>query len=272
MKMDNHYLIPNPDYNVKYRKVKNNRSINNIQRKKIPKKNDMSAYDEIISRAKNTIDIFQKQLEQTIPNIINYENNINNIKNIQSYRNINQPTSNKLGGHKSARILSGSSSYFQPILTDIDNLNKEQAYTQNINESYNINSGVGVDDYYKKLFQKSKNENIKLIKKINELENINFNNERIIMDYKNEKNLLLQRIQELENIINEYENQNNSKNFMDNSSEKIDFYNNINNNEYIFLNNERNKILEENENLKNEINKILQDNNNDKSIFFKLVQ
>ena len=52
--MENPYLLKNnPQYNLKYKKVKNNRSINNIQRKKISKKENMSAYDEIILRGYN---------------------------------------------------------------------------------------------------------------------------------------------------------------------------------------------------------------------------
>ena len=246
--MENQYLLKNnSQYNIKYKKLKNNHSLNKVQRTKKPNR-DISAYDEIISRAKNTIDIFQKQLELTIPSIINYESNINNIKNSKSFRN--QPQNNKRD-QKSVRVFSGSSLYYQPILAEIANQSKEKIQNQNINDN--------TDEYYKILYQKSKNENIVLINRINELEKININNERIIIEYKNEKKFLLDKIQELENILSDYENQNNnSKNFLENLNEKND----INNNELIMITNERNIIMQENENLKNEINKILQENTN----------
>ena len=249
----------NPQYNLKYKKIQNNRSINNIQKKKKQNKDELSAYDEIISRAKNTINIFQKQLEQTIPSIINYENNINNLKSVKSYRNINQASKKHI--EKSVKAPSGSSIYFQPILTNIENLSKEQIKSQNLDsfssDKYALNPNV--DNYYIKLYHQSKNENIKLKNRINELEKINVNNERIISDYKNEQKYLLERIKELESIINEFENQNNSRNIMENSSEKHDF-SNIKNNDFFYYN-EKNRIIQENEKLKNEIRIILKDNN-----------
>ena len=101
--MENQYLLINtPKNNINYKKLKNNRSSNYNPHKKIPKNSEISTYDEIISRAKNTIDIFQKQLEQTIPSIINYENDINNIKNTKSYQYKNQPIYKQ--DQKTARI------------------------------------------------------------------------------------------------------------------------------------------------------------------------
>ena len=248
--MENQYLLINtPKNNINYKKLKNNRSSNYNPRKKLPKNSEISTYDEIISRAKNTIDIFQKQLEQTIPSIINYENDINNIKNTKSYQYINQPIYKQ--DQKTARISSGSSAYFQPILTDIGNMSKEQIMIEKKNEEKN-NEGMG--DYFKKLYKKSKDENLKLIERINELENLNINNEGIILEYKNENTFLVEKIKELENIINEYENNSNNINNFYNS-------NNGNENDYMYLNIQKNKIMKENEDLKNEIKKILKDNN-----------
>ena len=84
-----------PQYNSMYKKVKSKKPISNQKRKIMSYNDEMYAYDEIISRAKNTIDVFQKQLEQTIPSLISYENNINNIKNIKSASNVYIPFMNK---------------------------------------------------------------------------------------------------------------------------------------------------------------------------------
>ena len=241
-------LIKSPQYDVNFKKI-NNHSIINFKRIKMKKKEDIVNYDEIISRAKNTIDSFQKQLEETIPSITNYGSKINNIKNIKnsknikSYLNIHQPSYNKKR-ERTTRVLSGSSLYFQPILTDITNSSKDQISRKiitensydNINDNYN---NIHTDEYYKKLYRKSKNENIKLIKRISELENINKKNEKIIIDYKNEKNFLIKKIEDLQNIINEYENKNNyNYNNITHNNQDIKYDFNIkNNNGYIILNN-----------------------------------
>ena len=86
--MENKYDIE--EYNSTYKKVKNNRQ-RIPHRKSLSNKEEMSVYDEIISRAKDTIDVFQKQLEETIPSIISYENNINKYKTIKTVRGPNTP-------------------------------------------------------------------------------------------------------------------------------------------------------------------------------------
>ena len=257
--MENKYDIE--EYNSTYKKVKNNRQ-RIPHRKSLSNKEEMSVYDEIISRAKDTIDVFQKQLEETIPSIICYENNINKYKTIKSVRGSNTPFSYKKK-HRSARDLSGNSIYYQPILTDIENINNSNIPNGNIKD-YNDNifssNNSNVDEYYKNLYQKAKSENIKLIKKINEAKNINIKNERKIYELTNDKNILIQKIKELEAIISEYENQ--SQVVTDNSSEKHNFSTKHITNDIILLSNERNQIIEENLNLKNEIAKILKDNQN----------
>jgi hypothetical protein len=81
-------------------------------------RNDMSAYDAIISKAKNTIDVFQRQLEQTIPSIVNYEHNMSNTKKVITARYPNTPSINK-SNYKSERALSGNSILYQPIFTEL---------------------------------------------------------------------------------------------------------------------------------------------------------
>ena len=132
--MENKYDIE--EYNSTYKKVKNSRQ-KIPHRKSLSNKEEMSVYDEIISRAKDTIDVFQKQLEETIPSIICYENNINKYKTIKSVRGSNTPFSFKKK-QKSARDLSGNSIYYQPILTDIENINNSNIPNGNIKD-YNDN-------------------------------------------------------------------------------------------------------------------------------------
>jgi hypothetical protein len=90
-------------------------------------------------------------------------------------------------------------------------------------------------------------------------ENKNLNNERIILDFMNEKAILLKKIKELETIISEYEN--NSNTGLESSMEKNQNFI-PNNEEFILLNSERNKYMQENNSLKEEISKILKENNN----------
>ena len=146
-----------------YKKVKSRRSLNNPKRKILSYNDEMYAYDEIISRAKNTIDIFHKQLEQTIPSIISHENNITNIKNVNSVRNVYSPSINKNNkqNYKSARDLSSNSIYYQPILTDLGNVSNTQVSHEDANENINNNNSINkininsnVDEYYKNLYKK----------------------------------------------------------------------------------------------------------------------
>ena len=158
--MEYHYILgDSPKYNKMYRKVKNKHLNSKHLRKKESSKDDMSTYDEIISKAKNTIDVFQKQLERTIPSIISYENSLNTIKNIKSVRNANHSVLNNIS-HKSARALCANALYYQPLLTDIVNLSKSQISDENdeneINNDNIFNVNANVDEYYKSLYQKAK--------------------------------------------------------------------------------------------------------------------
>ena len=174
---------------------------------------------------------------------------MNNFKKLKTARYPNTPSINK-SNLKSERALIGNSLLFQPILTDLGNASKSQISIDNENISDNnaiYSIRVNSDEHYKNLYHKAKNENIKLNKKINELENKNLNNERIILDFMNEKAVLLKKIKELETIINEYEN--NSNTGLESSMEKNQNFT-PNNEEFILINSERNKYMQENSSLK----------------------
>ena len=170
--MDKNYSMQGfSKYNSIYKKFKKQNSIHHPLQKSMIDRNDMSAYDAIISKAKNTIDVFQRQLEQTIPSIVSYEHNMSSFKKIKTSRYPNTPSINK-SNYRSERALSGNSLLYQPILTELGNVSKSQISidNENINDNnaiYSIN--VNSDDHYKNLYHKAKNENIKLNKKINEL-------------------------------------------------------------------------------------------------------
>ena len=118
---------------------------------------DMSAYDAIITKAKNTIDVFQKQLEQTIPSMANYDHNMSSFKKVKTTRYLNTPSIN-ISNYKSERALRGNSNLYQPILTDLGITSKSQISidNENINDNnaiYSIN--VNSDDHYKYLYFKA---------------------------------------------------------------------------------------------------------------------
>ena len=262
--MDKHHSIQGfSKYNAMYKKSKKQNFNHNYLQKSMIDREDMTAYDAIISKAKNTIDVFQRQLEQTIPSIVSYEHNMSSFKKMKTARFPNTPSINK-SNFKSERALSGNSLLFQPILTELGNISKSQISIDNENINDNNNNAiysikVNSDEHYKNLYHKAKNENIKLNKKINELENKNLNNERIILDFMNEKAKKKKKIKELETIISEYEN--NSNTGLESSMEKNQNFI-PNNEEFILLNSERNKYMQENNSLKEEISKILKENNN----------
>jgi hypothetical protein len=205
----------------------------------------------MIYKTNNNFNSFQKKLKDIVPNIINNEGDLNKIKIIRLERN-NDLRKLSTNGYQSARYIFGSNTNFQPVLTDISMIDKNKEKnkinyfsTDNLrrNESY---------IYSQNPYQKLKNDNIKLLIKIKELEQKNINNEKMIEKYKIEGNNFINRIQELEKTIQEYEIMN--FNDMINSNNKQM--------EFSFENNEkRNETTKENQNLKNEIKKILNDNN-----------
>ena len=239
--------IFNMKKNFKKIEIKN---VNTNSKKNIFNNSHIQSYDKMIYKTNNNFNSFQKKLKDIVPNIINNEGDLNKIKIIRLERN-NDLRKLSTNGYQSARYIFGSNTNFQPILTDISMINKNKEKnktnyfsTNNLrrNESY---------IYSQNPYQKLKNDNIKLLIKIKELEQKNINNEKMIIKYKIERKNFINKIQELERIIQSYDNIN-SKRVYDSRNERIE-YNKLEKEQ-------KDKIILENKYLKKEINKIINDN------------
>ena len=220
-----------------YKKIETAKNTKTNSKKNIFNINDIKTYNEIRTKTKSHKNLESNEILGTVPNEINNINDLNKIKIIKLERNkiIRRLSSS---GNESARFLSGTPTYFQPIITEISNQNKSNK--RNTGENIrNISLNNSKDYTYK--------SNVKLLTKMNDLEKRNINNERIIAKDKMEKNKLVNKIQVLENIINNYKNIS-----FDSQNKKFDYSSN---------DEERNKLILQNQKLKSQINNILKDNN-----------
>lgn len=223
-----------------YKKLQASKNSDTNIKKNLSKKRNIQIYDEIIPR-KNNYNTYRGQIKDSISNIMINENNINKMQIIRLEKNNFLKKLNSLG-NKSAGFLSGNDFHFQPILTDISNISKNKEKSGEL-----LPNGINnLNNYYKNLYQKTKNDNIKLLTKIKELQQKNINYEKIITKFQIERKNFINKIQELEIIINKYKEINSKREY----NEKK---------EYNFSIEEKNKIIIENEKLKTEINKILND-------------
>ena len=231
--------INNLKYNSNnfFKKIELNKDLKSFSKKNIFTKNDLKTYNVISSKGKKNINFIYDIPKEKVTKEINNSKDLNIIKLIRLERN-KMPRNVNTSGNESARFLSGSPINFQPILTEISNMNNN-SQNNNIEKNKNTNND---NDYYKNLYLKTKNINNKLLIKINDLFQKNINYEKIFSKLKIERNNLLMKIKDLEKIINQNGN-------------------NENLNDLSLENKERNKIIMENQKLKNDINKILKDNN-----------
>ena len=218
-----------------YKKLKPTKNSNPNIQKNLLNNSNIQTYNKII-HTKNNYNTSRGQIKDSIPNIMTNQNNLNKIQIIKLKKN-NFSKKLNTSGNRSARFLSSVDFHFQPILTDISNISKNKEKSD-IPISAGINN---LNNYYKNLYERTKNDNIKLLTTIKELEQKYFNSENIITKYQI-------KIQELEIVINRYKGINSRR-----ESDKKKEYN--------LQNDERNKIIIENEKLKKEINKVLDDNN-----------
>ena len=230
-----------------FKKIELNKNLKSYSKKNIFTQNDSKTYNEILFKEKKSNNLFHDMPKEKVTKEINNKNDLNIIKLIRLERN-KMPRKLNTSGNETARYLSGSPFNFQPILTEISNMNNN-SQNNNLEKNININNET---DYYKNQYQKAKNINNKLLIKINDLSQQNINYERIISKYKIDRINLIKKIKELEKIINCQRNSSN-QNVILNKNENI--------NDLSLANEERNKIILENQKLKNDIKKILNDNN-----------
>ena len=237
--------IKNLNYNNNnfFKKIELNKNLKSHSRKNIFTQRDTKTYNEILSTNKKNNNFLHDLPKENVTQKKN-----KNVLNIIRHEKNKIPKKLNTSGNESARFLSGTPKNFQQILTEISNMNNNSE-NYNPDKSSNINNE---SDYYKNLYQREKNINSKLLIKINDLSHKNINYERILSKYKIERHNLIEKIKELGKIINHQRSNSNQINTA-NKNEKI--------NDFSLLNDERNKIIMKNQQLKNSIKKILKDNN-----------
>ena len=158
-----------------FKKIELNKNLKSYSKKNIFTQNDSKTYNEILFKEKKSNNLFHDMPKEKVTKEINNKNDLNIIKLIRLERN-KMPRKLNTSGNETARYLSGSPFNFQPILTEISNMNNNSE-NYNLDKSSNINNE---SDYYKNLYQREKNINSKLLIKINDLSHKNINYERIL--------------------------------------------------------------------------------------------
>ena len=212
-------------------------------------KNDLQKYDDLIKKARETINQFNPNYRSKSRIRGNFSSN----SNIIAIRNFQE---NKNYSFLQNRFITSSRD-------SKDDIHNELSRTQDIKND--------VEDYYKTIFSKLKNDNNIQNEKIFKLESINKQNELDLIDNEKERNKLKNKVKSLENKLNEsnqlYDELKRQKENIENSYEqlKYDYKKEKKKSEFELIN--KNKFMEdsylkENEMLKIEVSKYIKENIN----------
>ena len=220
----------------------------NIPNSRESLKRDLSKYDELIKKARDTINKFNSNMTTRSKSRLRVNTSTSHVSS--QTRNY-QDNKNYSFLHK--RLITSSRESKDDILSK----------TQDVKGD--------IEEYYKSLFNQMRNDNNIQNEKIFKLESKNKQNELDLMDNEREKDRLKDRVKTLENKLNEtnilYEDLKKEKNNLENNYDQLKFdyktdmkkveLDSINKNKQI-----EDSLSKENEMLRNEVNKYIKENIN----------
>ena len=242
------YSIPNSS-SSKYRSSSRTQYTQlNIPNSRESLKRDLSKYDELIKKARDTINKFNSNMTSRSKSRLRGNTSTSHVSSqSRNYRD------NKNYSFLHKRLITSSRESKDDILSK----------TQDVKGD--------IEEYYKSLFNQMRNDSNIQNEKIFKLESKNKQNELDLIDNEREKNRLRDRVKTLENRLNEnnilYEDLKKQKDNLESNYDqlKFDYQNDMKKLELNSINKNRqleDTLNKENEMLKNEINKYIKENIN----------